>query len=187
MKKLTKILSIIAIIALLVVSLSTFISCDKVEETINQVQEQLQEGQPVEEATTFELVVRKYNGSENYVAKLDGEILAQKTIDVAAGQVNVYEALTVAATNEGSTYKISFNDTDYIVFTLTQLDEWTKSWKLTSGHFNAVPEYTDLDFAWSYMAFNGHYSNGVYMDFVDGLKTYTIVIDGYDGNIGSQL
>ena len=172
MKKLTKILSVIAIIAILVVSLSVFVSCDKKDKAAT-------------EDSTFELVIRKYNGAdENYNAKLDGEILAQKTITIKKGQINVSEALADAATNEAGSHKIAFNDTDYILFIDTTVG-YSTSWYLTSGSFAAVPEYTDTDFQWSYMAFNGHYSNGVTMDFVDGLTTYTIVIDGYDGTIGS--
>ena len=172
MKKLTKILSVIAIIAILVVSLSVFVSCDKSDKA-------------AKEDTTFELVIRKYNGvDDNYSAKLDGEILAQKTIQVKAGQINVSEALAAVATNEEGSHKIAFNDTDYILFVDTTVG-YSTSWYLTSGKFAAVPEYTDTDFQWSYMAFIGHYSNGVTVDFVDGLTTYTIVIDGYDGTIGS--
>ncbi len=173
MKKLTKILSVIAIIAILVVSLSVFASCDKPAAT---------------EDSSFELVIRKANGQdESFNVKLDGEILAQKTVEFKAGQVRVSEALTQIATKEGDTFKISFNDTDYIIYT-QYYDSFggVSSWMVTDGNFAAVPEYIPGDFGWSYCAYNGHYSNGVYMDFVDGLTVYTIVIDGWDGTAGSD-
>lgn len=171
MKKLTKILSVIAIIAILVVSLSVFVSCDKSDKAAT-------------EDSSFELVIRKYNGvDDNYNAKLDGEILAQKTVAIEAGQINVSEALTKIATIDGTSYKIAFNDTDYITFSVTQ-SGYSTIWWLYTGNFNAEPNYIDDDFQNSYMAFNGHYSNGIPVDFIDGLKTYTIVIDGYDGNTG---
>ena len=171
MKKLTKILSVIAIIAILVVSLSVFVSCDKKDKAAT-------------EDSTFELVIRKYNGAdENYNAKLDGEILAQKTVKIEAGQVNVSEALAKIATVDGTSYKIAFNDNDYITFNVTT-SNFVTTWWLYTGHFDAEPNYIDDDFSNSYMAFNGHYSNGIPVDFIDGLTTYTIVIDGYDGNTG---
>ena len=172
MKKLTKILSVIAILAILVVSLSVFASCDKPAAT---------------EDSSFELVIRKYNGQDdNFNAKLDGDILAQKTVEIKAGQVRVSEALTQIATKDGDTFKIAFNDTDYILYT-QYYDTWgnVSSWMITDGNFAAVPEYVAEDFGYSYCAYNGHYSNGVYMDFVDGLKVYTVVVDGWDGEIGT--
>ena len=173
MKKLTKILSVIAIIAILVVSLSVFVACDNSDKA-------------AKEDASFELVIRKFNGfNDDYTTKIDGDILAQKTIAVKAGQVNVCEALAEIAPSDEGAHKISFNDTDYITFVETQLDPYTTSWYLSAGNFAAVPEYTAKDFQWSYMAFNGHYSNGVTVDFVDGLTVYTIVIDGYDGTPGS--
>lgn len=172
MKKLTKIFSVIAVIAILVVSLSVFVSCSS--------------DKAATEDSTFELVVRAYNGvDDNYNVKMDGAILAQKTVQIRAGQVNVSEALATVATVDGSSYKISFNDTDYLLFVLTQPTPYTTSWYLSSGNFVADQEYVDADFQYSYMAFNGHYSNGVTTDFVDGLTTYTIVIDGWDGIKGA--
>ena len=87
-------------------------------------------------------------------------------------------------TKESYLYKIAFNDTDYIIFLESEYMN-QKSWMLTTGNFAAVPEYTDNDFFNSYCAFNGHYSNGVCLDFLDGLTVYTIVIDGWNGTIGS--
>ena len=176
MKKLTKILSVVAIIAILVVSLSVFVSCDKKDKAAT-------------EDTTFVLEIRKASEAytdATFTAKpsITGELLASKTINVQAGQVNVYEALAAAATKDGDTYKIAFNDTDYIIYTESTYMYQT-SWMVTSGNFAAVPEYTANDYLNSYCAFNGHYSNGVYMDFIDGLTVYTIVIDGWNGEIGS--
>ena len=198
MKKLTKILSVIAILAILVVSLSVFVACDKANNTTpaeatpteatpsNGGEGESTPGAGETEPTevTFALVVRKYNGAENFVAKLDGEILGQKTITVADTDVTVSDALGKIAVNESGSHKIYFSDTDYIEFLDTTVN-YTTSWFLSSGSFAAETRYTDKDFQWSYMAYNGHYSNGVTVDFVEGLTVYTIVIDGYDGNIGS--
>ena len=169
MKKLTKILSVIAILAILVVSLSVFASCDKPAAT---------------EDTTFVLEVRKaaeVYSDETFLSnpKLTGEVIAQITVPVKAGQVTIAEALTAIATKNDETemFKISFNDTDYL--------EFTSTWWLSTGNFAAVPEYTATDFSYSYMSYNGHYSNGPTGDFVDGIKVYTVVIDGWNGTIGS--
>ena len=177
MKKLTKILSVIAIIAILVVSLSVFVSCDKKDKAAT-------------EDSTFVLEIRKADGNYegDYTTtrpSLAGELLASKTIEIKAGQVNVYEAFAAIATKDGDTYKIAFNDTDFIIYTESEY-MGQKSWAVTSGSFAAATEYTDKDFSYSYCAFNGHYSNGAYLDFIDGLTVYTIVIDGWDGTIGSQ-
>ena len=172
MKKLTKILSVIAILAILVVSLSVFASCDKPAAT---------------EDGSYQLVIRKYNGQDdNYNIKLDGDILAQKTVEYKAGQVSLADSLKEIATKDGDTFKISFNDTDYIIYT-QYYDAYgsVSSWMVTNGNFAAVPEYAAVDFVYCYCAYNGHYSNGVYMDFLDGVKTYTIVIDGWDGEAGT--
>ncbi|MCR4875363.1 MAG: hypothetical protein K5923_06500 [Clostridia bacterium] len=168
MKKLTKILSVVAVIAILVVSLSVFVSCDKPAAT---------------EDTTFVLEVRKADGTYSdptfaAAPSINGEVIAQLTVQVKAGQITLAEALKDAATvDENGMYKISFNDTDYLLFSDT--------WWLVTGNFASVPEYTDGDFGYSYMSYNGHYSNGPTGDFVDGIKVYTIVIDGYNGTIGA--
>ena len=145
-----------------------------------------QEGPAVEEDTTFLLEVRKFNGQDdNYNPKIDGELLASKTIEVKAGQVTVSEALAEIAPLADGAHKVMLNDKDYLLFTETTVN-FSTSWYLNDGSFAAEPNYVPGDFQWSYMAYNGHYSNGVTMDFLDGLKTYTVVIDGYDGNIGTS-
>ncbi len=140
----------------------------------------------VEEATTFKLEVRRFNGTDSsYNAKIDGELLASKTIDVAVGQVTVSDALNVIAPLTDGVHKVMLNDTDYLSFTETTVS-YSTSWFLSGGYMAAEPNYVAGDYEWSYMAYNGHYSNGVTIDFLDGLNTYTVVIDGYDGNIGTS-
>lgn len=168
-KRLIATLTLVALLCIIAISL---VACDK--------------PQPVAEDTTFVLEVRKYNGvTELGVAKLDGELLASKTIEVKAGQITVSEALAEIAPLQDGAHKIELSETDYLLFTETPMG-YSTSWYLSDGHFDAVPEYTSGDFQWSYMSFNDHYSNGVTQDFLDGLKVYTIVIDGYDGHTGSD-
>ena len=176
MKKLTKILSVIAIIAILVVSLSVFVSCDKKDKAVT-------------EDSTFVLEIRKASevySDATYTAKpsIAGELIASKTIEIKAGQVNVCEAFAAIATKDGDTYKIALNDTDYIIYKESEY-MGQKSWMVTDGSFATVPGYVANDFLNSYCAYNGHYSNGAAIDFVDGLTVYTIVIDGWDGTIGA--
>ena len=143
-------------------------------------------GGPVKEDKSFLLEVRKYNGQDdNYNPKIDGELLASKTIEVKAGQVTVSEALAEVAPLVDGAHKVMLNDKDYLSFTETTVN-FTTSWFLDNGSFEKEPNYVPGDYQWSYMAYNGHYSNGVTVDFLDGLKTYTVVIDGYDGSIGTS-
>ena len=145
-----------------------------------------QQGKEVEEDTSFLLEVRKFNGQDaNYNPKIDGELLASKTIEVKAGQVTVSEALAEIAPLQDGAHKVMLNDTDYLLFTETTVG-YSTSWFLTDGNMAKEQNYVPGDYEWSYMAYNGHYSNGVTIDFLDGLNTYTVVIDGYDGNIGTS-
>ena len=145
-----------------------------------------QQGTPVAEDTTFLLEVRKFNGSdESYNPNIDGELLASRRIEVKAGQVTVAEALNEIAPLTDGEHKVMINETDYLSFIETT-SGLTTSWFLNDGHFEKETNYVPGDFQWSYMAYNGHYSNGVSMDFLDGLRTYTVVIDGYDGNVGTS-
>ena len=166
MKKLNKILSLIAIIAILVVSLSVFISCTEADP------------EPVKEDATFDLVVRQYNGydDQSFTANTDGTVLATLKVTIKAGQVYVSDALAAIATKEGDDLKVSLNDTDYLLF--------YSSWWLKDGHFNAEPNYIADDFSNSYVDIDGVMSNGPTKDSLQGIKVYTIVIDGYDGNTG---
>lgn len=143
-------------------------------------------GTPVSEDTTFTFEVRRFNGQgEDFSPLIDGELLASKVIDVKEGQITVADALTTYAPAVEGAHKLFLNDTDYLVFTETTMGYLT-SWFLTDGYFSKEPNYYSGDFEWSYMAYNGHYSNGVTIDFLDGLTTYTVVVDGYDGNIGTS-
>ena len=171
MKKLTKILSVIAILAILVVSLSVFVSCATPE--------------PTTEDASFKLEIRAYNGYDaaSYTADITGTVLATYDVPVKAGQTYVYEALSAIATKDGANYKIAISDTDYLIFT-ESTTEYGYSWMLTDGNIAAEPNYIANDFYNSYMAYNGAYSNGVVKDAVAGLTVYTIVIDGYDGHTG---
>ena len=171
MKKFTKFLSVLVILSVLILSFA-LVACNVEEE-------------PATEDATFDLVIRQYNGYDDatWTADITGTVLATLKVPVKAGQTYVSEALASVATKEGSTYKISFNDTDYIIFSESTYNN-QKSWMLTNGHFEAEKGYIADDFANSYMALDGAYSNGVTADAVAGLKVYTIVIDGYDGNTG---
>ncbi|MCR4874107.1 MAG: hypothetical protein K5923_00010 [Clostridia bacterium] len=163
MKKLTKILSVIAILAILVVSLSVFVSCNQ---------------QPVQEDATFTLEVRKYNGqNDDFSVKLDGELLASKQIAIKAGQVHISEAFEAAATKEGELFKISFDGTDYLLF--------SNNWFVSNGSLSKEPNYIADDFTYSYQAKDGVMSNGATLDAIDSLKVFTIVIDGWDGETGT--
>jgi len=140
----------------------------------------------VPEDTTFTLEVRRFNGAgSDYNPKIDGELLASKTIDIKAGQVTVSDALNVIAPLTDGAHKVMLNDTDYLSFTETTVG-YSTSWFLSGGYMSAETNYVAGDYVWSYMAYNGHYSNGVTVAFLDGLNTYTVVIDGYDGNIGTS-
>ena len=163
MKKLTKILSVIAILAILVVALSVIVSCNQ---------------QPAQEDATFTLEVRKYNGqNDDSSVKLDGELLASKQIAIKAGQVHISEALELAETKEGELFKISFDGTDYLLF--------SNNWFVSNGSLSKEPNYIADDFTYSYQAKDGVMSNGATIDAIDSLKVFTIVIDGWDGEIGT--
>ena len=171
MKKLTKILSVIAIVAILVVSLSVFVSCTKA---------------PAEEDATFSLVIRKASGEysdPNYLAlpAITGDVIVETKIAIKAGQTTIADAFAaVDADPAEDVLKVVLNDTDYLVFTSSQY-----GWALTDAHFASEPSYTASDIFNSYMARNGAMSNGITNDSVVDLESYTIVIDGWDGHIGS--
>ena len=171
MKKFTKFLSVLVILSVLVLSFA-LVACNVEEE-------------PATEDATFDLVIRQFKSYDaaTWTSDITGTVLATLKVPVKAGQTYVAEALATVATKEGSTYKISFNDTDYIVFTESTYNNVT-SWMLTNGHFEAEKGYIADDFVNSYMALDGEYSNGVTADPVAGLKVYTIVIDGHDGHTG---
>ena len=165
MKKFTKFLSVLVILSVLILSFA-LVACNVEEE-------------PATEDATFDLVIRQYHGYDEatYSAAIDGTILATLKVPVKAGQTYVSEALEAIATKDAdNNFKISFNDTDYLIF--------YPSWWLKDGHFAAEERYIADDFSNSYMAIDGAMSNGVTADAVAGLKVYTIVIDGYDGNTG---
>jgi len=168
MKKLTKILSVIAIVAILVVSLSVFVSCNKPE--------------PVTEDGSFALVVRKANGFDGAAVKIDGTVLADVEITVKAGQATVADAF--AAIDEDpdeNTIKIKLSETDYLVFTNSAY-----GYGVANGHFDAEPNYIADDFSWSYIAIDGVASPvGISSIELGGLHLLTIVIDGWNGTIGA--
>lgn len=129
-------------------------------------------------AGTFVLEVRKYNGANDLgVVNTDGELLASTKIKVTEGQTYVSEALANAATEENGMYKISFSKKDYLLFA-------KDSWFISDGSLSKEAGYVPADYQWSYVAYNGVMSNGATMDLLDGLTVYTIVVDGWDGNIG---
>ena len=173
MKKLTKILPVIAIIAILVVSLSVFVACTP---------------DPVEEDSTFVVVVRK--AAETYSDEtwlsspsIEGDVLVQKEIAIKAGQSTVADAFAaIDADDAEGTMKIMLSDTDYLVFTYS---EYYSSWSLTSGYIVEETGYVDADFLNSYFARNDVMSSGISYDALDGIETLTIVIDGWDGTIGA--
>jgi hypothetical protein len=164
MKKSIKILSIVLCLGMIAAACAVlFVGC---------------KSEPASQDATFRLEVRRFNGTDSLgVTKLDGELLASKDIAVKAGQVHVSEALAAAATNENGLNKISFSSSDYLLFS-------GDSWFISGGHFDAETAYIDADFQYSYCAYNGSMSNGATSDPVDGLTVYTIVIDGWDGEIG---
>lgn len=126
----------------------------------------------------FVLEVRKYNGSTTLGAtKIDGTLLASKQIPVADGQTTVSAALTALATAVDGQYKLSFSDTDYLLF--------DNNWWLSNGYFAAETNYVAADFSYSYIACDGVMASGPTQDAVAGLSVYTIVIDGWDGEIGT--
>lgn len=134
----------------------------------------------------FTVEVRAFNGVDAmYNAKIDGTLLASKEVTINEADINVSDALARLAPAEEGAHKLYFNDTDYLLFTETTVG-YSTSWFLSDGYLSAEPNYTAGDYSWSYMAYNGHYSNGVTVDFVDGLDTYTIVVDGYDGTTGQD-
>ena len=173
MKKLTKILSVIAILAILVVSLSVFASCTK---------------EPAPEDATFSLVIRKASAEYSdptwmSAPDITGEIIVEKAITIKAGQTTIADSFAaIDADPVEDVMKIVLNDTDYLIFTY---DSVYKSWALTNGYLAAQPDYTANDYFNSYMARNGVMSNGIINDSVVELTSYTIVIDGWDGHIGS--
>lgn len=132
---------------------------------------------PAEEGETFTLEVRKFNGANALgVVNVDGELLASKTITVKEGQTTVADALAEVAPLADGAHKITFDGNDYLLF--------SEGWFLTDGSLSKEKAYIAADYQWSYMACDGVMSNGATQDAVAGLKVYTIVIDGWDGNIG---
>lgn len=176
MKKLTKVLSVLVILSLLVVSLAIFVSC-KAPET-----------PAAEEDSTFTLVIRKATGAYEYSAtnpspSMEGDIILEKTITIKEGQSKIVEAFEeIDVDTAEDTIKILLNSTDYLIFTY---DTTYQSWALTNGYLSAQPAYTEADYFNSYMARNGEMSSGISLDAIAGLETYTIVIDGWNGVIGS--
>jgi len=165
MKKFTKFLSVLVILSVLILSFA-LVACNVEEE-------------PATEDATFDLVVLQFNGmdSQTYAVNTNGTVLATLKVPVKAGQTHVSDALEAIATKEGENFKVSLNKTDYLVF--------SSAWWLSNGHIASEEGYTAKDFSYSYMEIDGVASNGPTQDAVAGLKVFTIVIDGYDGIVGS--
>ena len=134
--------------------------------------------QPTAGDGMFVLEVRKYNGANSLgVVNTDGELLASKKIMVKEGHQHVSDALAEAATLEDGVNTISFGKKDYLKF--------SSAWWLSDGSLSKEPNYVAEDYSYSYMACDGVMSSGATADSVVGVKVYTIVIDGWDGEIGT--
>ena len=134
--------------------------------------------QPSAKDGTFVLEVRKFNDANALgVVNTNGELLASKTIKVKEGQMYVSDALAVDATLKDGVYTLTFSDTDYLTF--------SETWWLTGGNMSKETRYITEDYTYSYIAANGTASSGPTADLLDGLTVYTIVVDGWDGEIGT--
>ena len=137
--------------------------------------------QPTAGEGMFVLEVRKYNGTTGEglaeTPKLDGELLASKNITVKEGQKYVSDALAEAATLEDGKYTISFGKKNYLTF--------SDKWWLENGNMTKESGYVADDYTYSYMACDGVTSFGPNADEVAGVKVFTIVIDGWDGEVGT--